>query len=156
VNAAIALSQGSRATRKAIPTLRKALANETTWLRYRAALALARLDPTAHRQIVAMMRGELRQKDRFVRLGVFGVLREIGPSAKDLVPDLINLLRASDTLNDREMHQEAARALGRIGPAAREAVPVLAQAILGSNSDPDVTVIEALGRIGPAAEDALP
>lgn len=48
-------------------------------------------------------------------------LGEIGPGAKDAVPELI------EALNDEDMDLITVRALGQIGPAARPAAPAITQ-----------------------------
>jgi HEAT repeat protein len=69
------------------------------------------------------LRKALKHQDGNVRSGAASVLGEIGPAAKDAVPDLI------EALKDRDMRPIAVGALGRIGPAAKDAVPALIEAL---------------------------
>ena len=80
------------------------------------------------------------------------ILGEMGPKAKDAVPDLQAALGDADT----EVRRSAARALGDIGGASKPSVPALGKAL----KDPDAQVRQsaayALGRIGdPLAKPML-
>jgi HEAT repeat protein len=81
-----------------------------------------------------------------------GLLGQIGPDARDSVPELTALLPD----HNARLRETAAASLGQIGHASAEAVPGL----VGLLNDPEVKVrraaVRALGRIGPAAKEALP
>jgi len=80
------------------------------------------------------------------------ILGELGPKAKDAVPDL----QAALADPDKEVRRSAARSLGDIGPASKSAVPTLGKAL--KDADPQVrqSAAYALGRIGdPAARPFL-
>jgi HEAT repeat protein len=88
-------------------------------------------------------------------------LGEIGPAAKEAVPDLIAALKdqeedvrsnpADPLLKDLGGHvrRAAARALGRIGPAAKEAVPDLIAALKDQDWSVRHNVALALEEIRP-------
>ena len=61
----------------------------------------------------------LKSPEVNVRRGAAKALGEIGPGAKDAVPELV------EALDDEDMDLIAVWALGRIGPAARAAVPAI-------------------------------
>ena len=80
------------------------------------------------------------------------ILGELGPAAKEAVPDL----EAALADPDKDVRRCAARSLGDIGKAAKPAVPALGKTL----KDPDAPVRQAsayaLGRIGdPAAKPFL-
>lgn len=81
------------------------------------------------------------------------VLGEIGPSARQAVPQLIKLLKDPDT----EVRLATAHCLGAIGTEASESIAALAAT---SKGDPDPFVrgnaCYALGKIGPASRTAVP
>jgi HEAT repeat protein len=80
------------------------------------------------------------------------ILGELGPAAKEAVPDL----QAALADPDKDVRRCAARSLGDIGKASKPAVPALGKTL----KDPDAPVRQAsayaLGRIGdPAAKPFL-
>jgi hypothetical protein len=68
---------------------------------------------------VQRYREALKSADINIRRDAARVLGEIGPGAKDAVPELV------EALDDADMDLIAVWALGRIGPAAIAAVPAL-------------------------------
>jgi HEAT repeat protein len=82
-------------------------------------------------------------------------LGEIGPAAKDAVPQLIELLKSS---KDPEgfLNVVAADALGKIGPAASNAVPALIVALKSDDVRLPTRAEDALGNIGAGAKAAIP
>jgi HEAT repeat protein len=68
---------------------------------------------------VQKYREALKSTDINIRREAARALGEIGPEAKEAVPELI------EALNDEDMDLIALCALGRIGPAARAAVPAM-------------------------------
>jgi hypothetical protein len=61
----------------------------------------------------------LKSTDIYIRRDAARALGEIGPEAKDAVPELV------EALDDEDMDLIAVWALGRIGPAAIVAVPAI-------------------------------
>jgi HEAT repeat protein len=97
--------------------------------------------------------GEL--SDPQLRTGALLALAQIGPAAKDAVPDVVRILDDKNATLERPM---AARTLGRIGAGHPLTVPALCRALTAADKDFDVQVmaIEALAGLGPLAKDALP
>ena len=85
-----------------------------------------------------------------------------GTDRKTAIPKLVLTLEANDTsdpfvaLQQRDIREKAAQALGSMGPDAREALPNLIKVL----DDPDefvrAAVVEALGKIEPANPSVLP
>jgi HEAT repeat protein len=80
------------------------------------------------------------------------VLSEIGPAAKDAVPELTKVLADERP----EVRLQAAIALGEIGPAAKVAVPALVKALDDQFEGVRHGAVFSLGRIGdPSASEAV-
>jgi HEAT repeat protein len=77
-------------------------------------------------------------------------LAEIGPPAKDAVPDLIKALKDPEHF----VRGAAARALGSIGPAAVDALPALAAMLEDPSYVTHPHALKALRLIGPVSKDA--
>jgi HEAT repeat protein len=77
-------------------------------------------------------------------------IAEIGPPAKEVVPDLIKALKDPEHF----VRGAAARALGSIGPAAVEAVPALAAMLEDPSYVTTPHALKALRVIGPVSKDA--
>ncbi|MCF7763033.1 MAG: HEAT repeat domain-containing protein [Verrucomicrobia bacterium] len=158
---------------KAIPALGKALRDPSAEIAMHAAFALGNLGAPAVSTLINGL-GAPRDETRF--FAIQGLSRA-GTEARPAIPDLIGVLRGTNSRNARE----AAACLGRIGgvgavraatgllrnpdlriqlrgiqslsalgPQARSAVPTLLE--FARTDDPEVrkTVIGALGRIEPA------
>ena len=92
-----------------------------------------------------------------LQLKVIDTLAEIGATAKDATPVLIQLLQYKKDPEDTYHHliviKRAIKALGAIGPSARATVPLLKK-ILADLKEPydkqilQITTLEALGSIG--------
>lgn len=80
------------------------------------------------------------------------VLSQMGPAAKETVPNLIEALK---TDNPR-FRSEVQFTLGAIGPDAIAAVPELIKGISDPVNEVKYSACYALGRIGPSAMDAVP
>ena len=79
------------------------------------------------------------------------ILAEIGPEAKEAVPDLMGALNDADV----EIRREALAALGRIGANAKPAVPSMVSALQDKDLGVRYTAAYALGLIGPDAAGAI-
>jgi HEAT repeat protein len=75
-------------------------------------------------------------------------LAEIGPGAKEVVPDLIKALKDPEHF----VRGSAAKALGKIGPAAVEAVPALAVMLEDPSRLTRPYALVALAKIGPVSK----
>jgi len=78
------------------------------------------------------------------------VLSEIGPAAKDAVPQLIEKLND----DEQEVRMEVAMTLAAIGPAAEPAIPKLTEMLKDPESGVRLAAIYALGAMGPKAKSA--
>ena len=88
---------------------------------------------------------------------VLMALAQIGPPAKEAVPDLIKIIRRKRASGRGDTEICAAiRAAGAIGPDARDAVPSLIEAVGHRNEMVRLLAVGALGQIGPAAAKATP
>ena len=95
---------------------------------------------------------------------------DMGPAAKDAVPDLVVFLQTADPgtgqILDLEYDIEIVRswgvidkcveALGTIGPDASEAVPILTEFLSTRRVELQRVAVTALGKIGGDASSALP
>jgi HEAT repeat protein len=92
----------------------------------------------------------LKSRDIQDRLQALQFFSNLGPSAKAVLPQLVEMLR-QDEIGD--VRFEVARVIGRMGPEARAALPALREAL----KDPDhlvhVFAAEALVKIDPATEE---
>jgi GNAT superfamily N-acetyltransferase len=113
----------------------------------KAGYALSKIGAPAIPALISLLRN-----DRGLNGLVFS---EMGPAAKDAVPDLILLLESAD--DSIRLNADIVRAIGAIGPAAKDAVPALARALDIENSNLMwyVYIIEALEKIGFSALPAL-
>src|SRR5215813_1203778 len=92
---------------------------------------------------IGQKRADLKDQDVTVRLAAARALGNIGPEAKEAVPDLIAALKDQDAL----VRGYAAGALGNIGPGAKEAVPDLRAALKDQDSFVRGSAAYALGQI---------
>ena len=138
--------------------------------RYRAAAALARIDPSRTDAIVRSLvkaLGAPHSRDMFwARLGFDFVepaeaLGKIGPAAGAAIPKLT----AAMYHRNAHLRAAAAGALGRIDPGNPVAVPILVEAITGpwwgvvlphEYNKLQFSALEALTDMGPSAKDAIP
>jgi HEAT repeat protein len=114
-----------------------------------ATIAMGKIGAAAVPYLQSVLKEETDEK---VLANASLVLRQIGPDAKDAVPELIEVVKKGKP-------PQAVEALGRIGPKAKAAVPVLAEALKGKGSGSDpmrVRAAIALGQIGPDAKEAVP
>ena len=80
------------------------------------------------------------------------ILGELGPAAKDAVPDLLAALGDAD----KDVRRCAARSLGDIGKASKPAVAALGKTLKDADAQVRQASAYALGRIGdPAAKPYL-
>jgi HEAT repeat protein len=133
-----------------------AAALEEKALHQRVAVALVRLGSAA---VPTLRQALSEEKGSEASAHVLGL---IGPAAVAAVPDLIAILKRSES--PTASRREAAFALGRIGePADRrdaatagDIVPALIVALTDNTKEVREQAAEALGWIGPAARGAVP
>ena len=163
-----------------IPTLIKCLEGDYFHFENGAAkIALVHIGQPA----VPALIDALNNPNSYIAEGAAMALGQMGTSAKDAVPALVDTLRRKDT--PLMLKPRAAEALGKIGeidllirilqgkepgiqpylgaqglgaagPAAASAVPALMEALKSSDHGMQMEAAEALGEIGPAANPAVP
>ena len=92
-----------------VPHLIEALSDNLYWVRWRAALALGRIEPSPVEAVPALIR-VLNDKNSNVRLSGARALGNIGPAAKSAAPELEKL---QDDKSKR-VREEAVKALDQI------------------------------------------
>jgi HEAT repeat protein len=105
----------------------EAVKDKETAIRRAAAQQLFFIDRNARKPALSVLAGALCDRDAGVRDAAEDALKdlvkELGPKAKDAIPDLIAALKGNEC---NELH-EIVDMLANIGPAAQDAVPVLTQ-----------------------------
>jgi HEAT repeat protein len=171
INAAKTIGNMLEDGRGAIPDLvQTMLEDQEPHVRSNAAFSLQRMAMEAHMHNSHLVAGNptlvpglikaLSDPEKWVRMNAAMALHNLGPDAKDAVPELMagvgrkeNFIAiGSFTWTIRE---EMMIALGSIGPDAKDAVPLLTKALQEELDNTRRTAARALGRIGPPAKDAL-
>jgi HEAT repeat protein len=116
-----ALGRMGSAAAAALPVLRKASGEKNGRAPLEAAAAIVRIDPAGSAAAMKVLRSALRGERTGRRMEAFDALEELGPLAREVVPDLTELLRSRSAYEVRR----AAEVLGKIGPEARSAAPQL-------------------------------
>ena len=123
-------------------------------LRGEAARTLGKIGPgTGVKEVVPGLVEALRDKNEFVRKEVATALGNMGPSAKEAIPALIDLLgEGRPTGYTRaDVGGAASEALGKIG---KDAVPLLVKALKSRDTDVRTGAAYALAGIEAQAKDA--
>ena len=128
------------------PSLLAALNDENPAVRAHVAQALASLGAKALPKLVAAL------KDPIKRDHALKILQQLGPEAKDAVPELINTLGA---VSESECRCEVLLTLASIGPEAAVAAPTLAKMLSDEFQINSATACYALGKFGPGAQGAV-
>src|SRR5262249_10563988 len=132
--------------------------------------ALARLEPDPKGRIPFLIESLQQEKDLGVRVTLVTTLGQAGPVAKDAVPGLLEVQKASlqealkppppkqqKELDPQGLRRAILTAIGRIQPDPKVYVPILIDAV---KTDRDAAVrtaaVTALAQIGPPAKDAVP
>lgn len=121
-----------------IPPLVQALA--TPNYAGRIGNALAGLGPV----VVAPLEKALASDDPHLRQGAASALADLGPKAKEAVPELAELVRRDPA---PAVRKEAASALGRIGREAASATPALTEALQSKELEVRRAAAQALSRV---------
>jgi len=87
-----------------------------------------------------------------IRFRSFLLLKQLGPNARQAIPELTRLLRS----HSDETRRRAAEVLGSIGPDAKPAVPALVELLKSGDKGDRAVATRALGAIGLAAREAIP
>jgi HEAT repeat protein len=130
----------------ALPTLTKALQDESPAVRFAAVQALSRSGPDAVRPLLEA----LEDKDVKVRAYAAAGLIPLKPEAKTVLPTLVKRLKKEP---DVIVRQSILRTLGKLGP---EAVAALTETLKDQEAVVQMAALIALGQIGPDAKSALP
>src|SRR5262249_55080468 len=94
----------------------------------------------------------LRDADPLTREEAATVLGDLGPSAKEALPALHDLLKS----DAGPLRLRAAMAVWKVGHEARETAPVLIAALRDGGRGQRLVILQTLGEMGPAAEAAAP
>jgi HEAT repeat protein len=122
-------------------------------VRIRTAFALLVLEPQQRSTALPVLLAGLRDPNTEVVLQSVGLVRRLGPEAKEALPHLLNVTKHADYF----IRRNAIMAVGSIGPTSKEAVPVLIDALKDTEDFwIPVEAMRALGKIGPPAKEAIP
>ncbi len=154
IQAAAALARISphRARKEGIPLLEKWLRKEESY-RLLAASALCRIDP-GHKEAMSVVRRALSDTtDRraLARQQAAEILAEVGPAAKETVPELRAALKAPQSA----VRCSAAFALWRVSGESKESVAVLIDELASAQGVARQQIVQKLGQMGPAAKSAV-
>jgi len=132
-----------------VPALIKALEDDDSEVRKRAAWAIGQIGPGAKDAVPALIEA-FRDENTVVRWNAVEALKHIGAEA---VPTLIETLKGDNAT----VRWYTVEALEQIGPGAKDAVVTLMEALNNRNEDERVrfSAVRALGKIGPGAKDAV-
>lgn len=170
--AANSLGQIGAKAKDAIPDLCKALrADKEEVVRADAALALFKIASevraekngylaAALQQAVPALSDGLKDEFPFVRINSALALSQIGPTARQAVPALMEAFKDPDNRVViagffYSVRHASADALGNIGPDARDAIPMLIEALSDEEIRTKWTAARALGNIGSEAKGAV-
>jgi HEAT repeat protein len=152
--AAIALVRiGGPETGRAAPALTAALvdAKAPAGLRETSARLLGQLGQDAAASVPALAQA-LQDGAVEIRRAAAGSLAQLGPLAKDALPQL---KRAVEAEKDRGVRCSAIYAIGSLGKDAVPTVALLAKCVKENHVEVRLAAIRALGNIGPDAKAAI-
>ncbi len=158
IEASLALSKMTPASRTAVPALGQALSDREPLVRMYAACTLFRLHEDSRPAVPALIQA-LPAKDNQVTLRNFSVsiqemvalaLGRASAGSAEAVPTLIETLRAASTDG---LRWAVVRALGFIGTQAREAAPQILALRRHENSDLRAVAEATLRKIGAEADE---
>jgi beta-lactamase regulating signal transducer with metallopeptidase domain len=109
-----------------VPEFLDLLQDDDDHVRERTHFAVLALGPKCKPALPAAL-AWLRGNNQKQRLAACTMIFNIGPKAKEAVPDLIKIV--DDPKRDGEETMSAIEALGGIGPAANEAIPAIEKAV---------------------------
>jgi HEAT repeat protein len=155
MNAAVILGKIGLEPTLVVPALGKALENPDAEVRGKVVDALANFGPEAAPAVTMLRQTLAKTVQSDLQKQIAYTLGEIGPPAKESIPQLVELLKSG---KDREgfLSVTAAVALGKIGPSAETAVPALMAALKSDDARLATVSAEALGNIGAGAQAAIP
>ena len=153
-NAATILGKIGLEPKIVVPALSKAMENPDAEVRAKVVEALTNFGRDAEPAVAALLQSLTKTVETDLQKEIAYTLGEIGPAAKDAVPQLIELIKSR---KDPEgfLNVNAAEALGKIGPAAAMAVPALIAALKSDDVRLPTVAAEGLGNIGAEAKTAI-
>lgn len=135
-----------------IAQVRKLLADRMT--RAQAMMVVGRLGAAAEPLVPAAIEAFRAEKDTFQKRSFLTMFTQVGPKAKEVLPDLLGMLDQRDTYT-RQLVANALKAIGPGDPA--KAVPAINNALITEpNGYARGLLIDVLATYGPAAVDAVP
>jgi hypothetical protein len=115
---------------------------------------LAQQDSRAVAILAEMLEDRTERNEPYVSHGaIIEALGEMGPAAKDAVPQVLRFLARADVPFFRDEAERVGTVIGKIGP---EAVNQLAELLTARRRDLNLRAIDAFYAMGPAAEAAVP
>lgn len=146
--AAIALAEIGKQSKRAVPDLIELLKDRDHIVRLRAIYALQRIGPDAKEATPSLIE-LLNNEDSTTQGAVAHALGEIGPEAKEAIPHLLRLLKVNFT----DFQQSVTIALAKMG---QPAVPALLELLNNEEDRIRWCIADALGMIRPKATEAIP
>jgi HEAT repeat protein len=135
-----------------VPTLIKAMDNESHKVRSAAARALLRIGPVNKQVVLAFIRAS-RDNTKYVIYATDDFFHLLGPEHRYMIPELVKMAEAPDQRSRRL----AIGALVKIGDIPVELVPALLEAVGDHrHGGPHVYAIAALKILGPKANASVP
>ncbi|MES2793127.1 MAG: HEAT repeat domain-containing protein [Planctomycetota bacterium] len=130
----------------AVPALRKLLNSDEGNTASLAAIAIARIDPTAADVLPRVMKVFVEEGEQSHESTA--ALQRLGPNVAQALPQLMDLAK------DKRRRDSVLQILGTLGPAAKPALPLLLEAI--SQRQMDDSASRAIVMLGPAAAEIGP
>jgi len=155
MNAAAILGEIGLEPKLVVPALTKALENPDGEVLGEVVSALGNFRQDAGPAAAALLQTLARTAQTDLQKQIVFALGEIGPDAKDAVPQFIELVKSVKD-PERFLNVNAAAALGKMGPASAMAVPALTDALQSDDARLSRVAAEALGNIGVEGVTAMP
>jgi HEAT repeat protein len=140
-----ALIKMGYASREAIPALKEILAQSDEFYGIEYAPLVAQIDPA---EVVPFLARLVAHGEYPIRKDAAALLAEMGPDAKEAIPNLIDSLKEKSYFKSEDWRAESARALGNMGPDAKEAVPQIAKLLADEDQAIRREALKALQKIG--------
>ncbi len=151
-NSARGLMGIGEAAQPAIPALIRALQTDDVFLQRYAAEALGAIGRGA-RGAETALKSAVKHPNRAVRRAAATSLTQIGSDPEDVVPILIEVLRAEE---DSGLRTVAAESLGKMKDKASGSTAALVAALQDRDWGVRTAAAASLGQIGASANDAIP
>ncbi len=129
----------------------RALADDSSFVRWGAARVLGKMAPRAAAKTVPALAQCLDDENADVRVTAAAALERFGPAGNAAVANLAKSIGHKDA----ETRFWSAKALSAIGPGAKDAVPSLITALSDSQLRVRITAAQALGKTGVATAPVI-